>query len=131
MVDPTFCLGDFDVTLITYRHLFLQSKRFKTPPVFVGPACIHYRKTFSTYLFFFASTIIGQCRELEGTRAVGTDGEQAFVEALMQEFGLAQHLICFIHVRRNVKEKLRVYNIPTQHSMEVLDDIFGKRLGTV
>ena len=51
-VDPTFCLGVFDVTLITFRHLFLQSKRFKTPPVFVGPAYIHYKKSFSTYLFF-------------------------------------------------------------------------------
>ena len=31
-VDPTFCLGEFDVTSITYRHLFLQSKRYKSPP---------------------------------------------------------------------------------------------------
>ena len=57
---------------------------------------------------------------------MGTEGEQALVDAFMHEFGFAQHLTCFIHVRRNVKEKLRVYNIPTQHSMEVLDDIFGK-----
>ena len=64
-VDPTFCLGDFDVTLITTRHLLLQSKRFKESPVLVGPACIHYKKSFSTYVFF-ASTIVGQCRELEG-----------------------------------------------------------------
>lgn len=41
-VDPTFSLGAFDVTLITYRHLFLQSKRYKHSPVFIGPACIHY-----------------------------------------------------------------------------------------
>ena len=129
-VDPTFCLGEFDVTLITFRHLFLQSKRFKTPPVFVGPACIHYKKLFSTYLFF-ASTIIGQCRNLEGVRAVGTDGEQPLNDAFMHEFGFAQHLTCFIHVRRNVKERLRVCNIPTLHSTEILDDIFGRKLGTV
>lgn len=51
-VDPTFSLGEFDVTLTTFRHLFLQSKRYKQPPVFVGPACVHFRKTFPTYLFF-------------------------------------------------------------------------------
>ena len=79
-VDPTFSLGDFDVTLITYRHLFLQSKRYKNSPVFIGPCCIHYKKTFSTYLFF-ASSIVGQCRQLEGIRAIGTDGEQALVDA--------------------------------------------------
>ena len=25
-IDPTFCLGDFDVTLINYRHRMLTSK---------------------------------------------------------------------------------------------------------
>ena len=49
--DPTFNLGDFDVTIIIYRHLLLHSKRCKSPPVFIGPCCIHYKKTFSTYLF--------------------------------------------------------------------------------
>ena len=28
-VDPTFCLGDFDVTLITYRNLLLETKRLR------------------------------------------------------------------------------------------------------
>lgn len=94
-VDPTFNLGDFDVTIITYRHLLLHSKRYKSPPVFVGPCCIHYKKTFSTYLFF-ASTVTGQCRQLEGVCAIGTDGEQALSDAFKHEFGLAQHMTCFI-----------------------------------
>lgn len=129
-VDPTFCLGDFDVTLITTRHLFLQSKRFKQSPVLVGPACIHYKKSFSTYLFF-ASTLVGQCRDLAGIRAIGTDGELALIDAFKHEFGFAQHLTCFIHVRRNVKDKLHEYNISSQLSNEVLDDIFGKKMGSV
>ena len=129
-VDATFCLGEFDVTLITYRHLFLQSKRYKSSPVFVGPCCIHYKKTFATYLFF-ASCIIGQCRQLEGVRAIGTDGEQALIDAFKHEFGFAQHMTCFIHVRRNVKDKLRECNIPTQLSTDILDDIFGKKVGSV
>ncbi len=129
-VDPTFSLGAFDVTLITFRQLQLQSKRFKQPPVLVGPACVHFKKSFSTYLFF-ASTVIGQCRELEGVRALGTDGEQALVDAFKHEFGYAQHLTCFIHVRRNVKDKLREYNMPTQLSIEILDDVFGNKVGTV
>ena len=40
-VDPTFCLVEFDVTLITQRHLLLQSKRFKQAPVLVGLVCFH------------------------------------------------------------------------------------------
>ena len=79
-VDPTFCLGNFDVTLITFQHLFLQSKQFKQPPVMIGPACVHYKKSFATYLFLLLP-FVGQCRELEGIRALGTDGEQALVDA--------------------------------------------------
>jgi len=129
-IDPTFSLGDFDVTLITFRHLLLQSKRFKQSPVFVGPACIHFKKSFATYLFF-ASTVIGQCRELEGVRALGTDGESALIDAFKHEFGFAQHLTCFIHVRRNVKSKLNECNIPSCLTTEILDDIFGKKVGAV
>ena len=128
-VDPTFNLGDFDVTIITYRHLLLQSKRYKNPPVFIGPCCIHYRKTFSTYLFF-ASTVIGQCKQLEGVRAIGTDGEQALSDAFKHEFGFAQHMTCFIHVQRNVKDMLHKCNIPPQNGNDIIDDIFGKRFGS-
>lgn len=77
-VDPTFNLGDFDVTPTTYRHGLLTSIRSGNPPVFIGPTMIHYTKTFHTYLFF-ASTLIGLRRELQGLRAFGTDGEKSIV----------------------------------------------------
>ena len=57
-VDPTFSLGQFDVTVTTYRHLLLECKRSGNHPVFIGPCMIHFKKTFSTYLFF-ASTLVG------------------------------------------------------------------------
>lgn len=107
-VDPTFLLGDFDVT---YRHLLLHSKRYKAPPVCIGPVCVHYKKTFQTYLFF-ASSIIGQCRKLEAVHAFGTDGEKALADAFSHEFRYAQHLTCFIHFRRNVKDKLHDSKMP-------------------
>ena len=128
-IDPTFSLGDFDVTLTTYRHLFLQSKRYKKPPVFIGPAYVHFKKTFSTYLFF-ASTLIGQCRELEQVRVIGTDGEQALVDAFKHEFHYAQHLTCFIHVRSNIKRKLQDCNIPANLSIDILNDVLGNKIGT-
>ena len=73
-VDPTFSLGEFDVTPVTYRHLLLQTNRRKNTPVFLGPVLINYRKTFATYSFL-ASSLVGLSRELEGIRAFGTDGE--------------------------------------------------------
>ena len=62
-IDPTFSLGEFDVTPITYRHLLLESRRSNTPPIFLGPLLVHYCKTFAAYLFF-ASTLVGMCRPL-------------------------------------------------------------------
>ena len=41
-VDPTFCLGDFDVTPTTHRHLMVECKRTSISPVMLGPTLIHY-----------------------------------------------------------------------------------------
>ena len=91
---------------------------------------IHYRKTFATYLFL-ASSLVGLSRELEGIRAFGTNGEEAPSDAFKHEFGFAQRLTCFIHVRRNMKDKLAECNIPVDLSQKILDDVFGKKLGSV
>ena len=50
-IDPTFSLGDFDVTVITYHHSLLISRQADQPPAIIGPILIHYKKTFATYLF--------------------------------------------------------------------------------
>jgi hypothetical protein len=128
--DPTFCLGDFDATPITYRHLLLETRRNSQPPIFLGPVLIHYKKNFSSYLFFAAS-LIGMNRQLEGVRVVGTDGEKALSSAFLHEFGFAQHLTCSIHVRRNIKDKISECNLPPQLSSKILADVFGQQLGSV
>ena len=72
-VDPTFSLGDFDVTVTAYRQLILRCKRSSEHPVFIGPVMIHYKKSFSTY-FFFASTLVGIKPQLRKLKCFGTDG---------------------------------------------------------
>ena len=129
-VDPTFNLGEFDVTPTTYRHGLLISPRFGKSPIMIGPIMIHYRKTFHTYLFF-ASTLVGLRRELAGLRAFGTDGEKALVDAFLHEFHYASHLTCFIHCRRNIKSQLQALAYPECAIKEVLDDIFGCQTGNV
>ena len=131
-IDPTFTLGAFDVTPVTYRHLLLETRRNKQPPIMLGPILIHYRKSFVTY-FVFASSLIGLKRSLEGIRAFGTDDDQTLIDAFNHviEFGFSQHLTCFVHVRRNIKEKLNNCNLPPEISKLVLNDIFGRRFRTV
>ena len=90
-VDPTFNLGDFDVTPTSYRHCLLKTVRSGNSPVFIGPTLIHYRKNFHTYLFFVSTLIWLRC-ELQALRAFGTDGEKALADTFSQEFQYAVHL---------------------------------------
>ena len=90
-VDPTFNLGDFDVTPIAYRNLLLKIERYGTHPVFIGPTLVHYRKSFGTYLFF-ASSLIGLRQDLLALQAFGTDGEKALANAFGHEYRYATQL---------------------------------------
>lgn len=128
-VDPTFSLGDFECTPTTYRHLLLTTRRSAISPVFVGPTLIHYRKNFSSFLFFAAS-LIAHRRRLEGLRCFGTDGEKALIDAFSHEFRFSVHLYCHIHLRGNIKNELHRRNFPDSVACEIANDILGKQVGS-
>ena len=88
---------------------------------------VHYKKTFSTYLFF-ASTLVGLQPELCNLRAFGTDGEEALYRAFQHEFPASVHLQCFIHMRRNIKEKLHELRVGESTAQIMLGDIFGRQV---
>ena len=91
---------------------------------------VHYRKTFQAYLYF-ASTLIGIRPQLEKLLAYGTDGEQTLMDALSHEFPFAIHLLCTIHMRRNVKQQRIDRKFPEEHRRAMLDEVFGAKRGTV
>ena len=44
---------------------------------------------------------------------------------------LALHsTICFLYVQRNVKDMMRKCSIPTHISADIINDIFGKKIGS-
>ena len=104
-VDPTFNLGDFDVTVTTYHHLLL-SNALGNHPVMMGPIFIHQQKKFESY-YFFVSSLVGLKSALCDLRAFGTDGEKALASAFQTVFRRAIHLLCFLHSRGNLEAKLR------------------------
>ena len=81
-INPTFSLGEFDVTVTTHRQLTLQSRHTLNHPVFIGPVMIYYRKSFSTYLFF-ASTLLGIKPALSSLQCFGTCVSQCHSLALL------------------------------------------------
>ena len=128
-VDPTFSLGDFDVTVTAYRQLILRCRWSSEHPVFIGPVMVHYKKSYSTYLFF-ASTLLGVRSALSKLKCFGTDGEQALFEAFQTAFPGAIHLFCSLHMKRNIKAKLRDLGVRQSSQEIVISDIFGQQIGS-
>ena len=123
-IDPTFNLGEFSVTVMTYRHLQLVDRNTKKSPVLIGPMVIHQRKTTQSY-HFLASSIIGICPKLTSLVAFGTDGEKALWDAFHMQFKDAKHILCFLHVRDRIIRKLRDIGITGGNEKPFLHDIFG------
>ena len=125
-IDPTFSLGDFSVTVTTYRHLMLCNSNEKHP-VMMGPILIHKQKKFESY-HFFASSLVGLKPSLRSLKVFGTDGEKAISNAMHVVFERAVHLRCFLHFKGNLDMKLREYGVPKSERMEFLRDVFGNPL---
>ena len=106
-IDPTFSLGDFNVTCIAYRNLLVTDKRTGHFPIILGPTLVHQCKLFETY-HFFASTLVGLRPALCNVLCFGTDGEGALVKAFKQQLPHAIHLRCFRHMKQDIKRKLSV-----------------------
>ena len=80
-------------------------------------------------IFFFASTLVGIDRELANVKAFGTDGEKALGDAFSHEFNNSIHLMCSIHFRRNIKQKLVEMNLPEADRKQLILQVCGNQLG--
>ena len=128
-VDPTYNLGQFYVTPTTYPHLLLQDITTRKHPSLIGPVLVHQRMEFSSFNYF-SSTLIGFNKKLRSVKAFGTDGQEALIDAFSHSFPDAVQLRCFIHMKKNIAEKLRDYGLPPHVAQEFISDIFGKHCGS-
>ena len=90
---------------------------------------IHQRKQYES-CHQFASGLASLQPTLKNLKAFGTDGEQALYSTFHSVFADADHLRCTVHMKRNIKERLKSLAIPTHISVESLRDIFGYKEGT-
>ena len=127
-VDPTFNLGPFFVTPLTYSQKLTRSKR-GTHPLLLGPVLIHQTKTFHAF-YYFASTLVHLNPKLKDIRAFGTDGEVELIKAFQMAFTSAVHLRCTNHMKQNVKDKLYSLGMGHSTSKAILTDVFGTQFGT-
>jgi hypothetical protein len=124
-LDPTFNLGNFNLTVTTYRNTMLLDKKSGKHPVFLGPLFIHQKKTFDCYNYF-VSKMIGLNPAIREILCSGTDGEAALVSAIQNNLPFSLHLRCFKHFKSDCKEQLKKLNLPDAVKNEFLSEIFGK-----
>ena len=128
--DPTFNLGEFNVTVTTYRHLKVVDRRHEHHPIMIGPLLISQSKRYDTYNYFFGK-LVGLNKNMKDILAIGTDGEEPLYDGMKNNMNHAIHLRCFGHFRDNCKEKLRESSVPDEIQKDFLSDVFGRRNGDI
>ena len=71
-VDPTFDIGHYNVTPITYQHLLLENRKDGKHLSMIGPVLIYEKKTTETYSVF-SGTLNSLNPGLGKVLAFGTD----------------------------------------------------------
>jgi len=127
--DPTFNLGSFNLTVTTYRHLKVVTRRDGHHPIMIGPLLISQLKTEETYNYFFGK-VAALNKDIRNILAIGTDGEEPLINGMKNVMSHATHLRCFGHFRDNCKSKLRESHIPEKFQQSFLHDLLGKQEGT-
>ena len=123
-IDPTFNLGPYNVTIVTYKHLILKNRRDGSNPCLLGPVMIHSRKTRESY-----SQLCTTMRTLEPSLknllAFGTDEEKALIDAFESNFDSAVHVLCTRHLRQTFKTHFRRLGVSETIQQQMLNDVFG------
>ena len=117
-IDPTFSLGDFDVTVIPYRHTVLSLHQSKQPTGMIVNGALQENLFLLPILW----------HNIAGTSSRVAESE--LVDAFKHTFSSSFHLTFTLHVRRNTKAKLQELGISGGPKLAILDDLFGKTEGS-
>ena len=63
--------------------------------------------------------------------AFGTDDEEALENAFNHNFERSTHLLCEIHLKKNLERKLVELGIMGQVKHDIISDVFGRQIGDV
>ena len=127
-VDSTFNICDYNVIITTYRHPLLLVKNQDIYPVMLGPILIHTINSFESY-FTLPSTLIRLRPSYTSLKAFGTDGKLNVSSAFNSWFNKAQHLLCWIHKRENIENKLSKLQVKDKNIY--IEEVFGKTSGNI
>ncbi|KAJ7394459.1 hypothetical protein OS493_000270 [Desmophyllum pertusum] len=126
-IDPTFNIGKFSVTPVTYQDLLLVSKRTGEHSICIGPLLVSQNLTYDVFSDFIYC-LQKNCPSIKnGLRSFGTDGERALEKALAEGFPKSVKLRCMSHFRNNVKEHLK--DVDKESKTKIINQVFGQNSG--
>ena len=128
-VDPTFNFGAFEVTPITYRHHFIESRSKNidgewTDAVIIGPTIVHHGKSEEVYDIGISS-VARKARLTSATFGYITDGESALISGCKKNFSNAQDMRCTKHFKSNCEDQLKDIGVAAPFQSAFLDILFG------
>ena len=121
-IDYTFNMGQYKVTPVVYKQLFLRTKRYGTGPVFIGPTMIHHKKDVDTYKVP-ASTCASNCKGLTNAKKIRHRWRGRTGSNLENRAYKATHLRCVRHFEGSCKQKLHEIGIRDAKSQKSFLDL--------
>ena len=125
-LDVTFQLGPIYLLVTTYKNPLLTVKGTSHPPSLLGPVMVCMTKDESTYLSFLHCLLRAVPGLGNSLHATGTDNKSALRNAITAGFSQSHPLLCYLHSKTNVKEKLRRLGLSQALSGRILEDIYAK-----
>ena len=126
-VDATFSICSYSVTISAYRYPFFKDRKSDEHPVMIGHSVIHCHKTYESY-FSLPSNMLRAEPKLQQLKVYGTYGEPGLFNAFKACFPNADHLLCIIHAKDNIRRKCDQLGIDTK---PFIKDIFGVKSGEI
>ncbi|CAG2219934.1 unnamed protein product [Mytilus edulis] len=131
-IDSTFDVGNYYITNTCYENLRIlhASDKYRGKyPLEMGPTFVHTKRDTNNYVSFFSS-LQRIDNELKDIQAVGTDGDEALMNAVTVCFQDAQKRLCADHKKTNIKSKLNDLRAAECAKKHVLADIFGENISS-
>ena len=126
-MDATFNICNYNVTITTYKHHLLYDIKSNRSPVILGPALIHSHRSHDSY-YTLPSNICRFSKGLKKVFVIGSDDEPALYKPFLECFPNADHLLCTIHMKDDVKNACKNLDLQGE-SKNFIRDIFGVRDG--
>ncbi|XP_065323611.1 uncharacterized protein LOC135930745 isoform X2 [Gordionus sp. m RMFG-2023] len=130
-VDKTYNLSELFVTPTVFKHIALckTGLKDKVHPLFFGPIFLHGNSDYRTYNIFFSELQgVFKKHQINVENIIfGSDEEFAMVSALRKNFNTSKHLLCTLHMRRNLSISLKnSQGVPMRLREYISNMIFGE-----